>query len=82
MKADGAGGVLLTHYHENEQTEKKQVELCVLTDGGTYDVKYYLLNEAHDNELIKEETLSGTELKINFELPLFTCYYVKFEKKD
>ena len=79
---DGAGGVLLTHYHENEQTEKKQVELCVHTDGGTYDVKYYLLNEAHDNELIKEETLSGTELKMNFELPLFTCYYVKFEKKD
>lgn len=77
---DGKGGILLTHFNNDDATAQKQLDLGVLTEGGKYNVKYYLLDEKHDNELVKEEILDGKELNIKLDMPLFTCYYVEFEK--
>lgn len=78
---DGKGGLLITNYGGEEQREKKRVDLSVYTEGGRYNVRYFLLDDEHDNELIAEETLCGTELKIEIDLPVYTCYCIQFEKK-
>lgn len=77
---DGIGGILITHYNKDEQTSEKQLEIEVLVEKGKYSVKYYLLDEKHDNKLVKEEELDGEELKIKLNMPLFTCYYVELLK--
>ena len=79
---DGKGGVLITHFNNDDDTPEKKVDLSVLTGGGNYNVKYYLLDENHDNELIKEQVVSGEEIIIALDMPLFTCYYIEFEKID
>ena len=67
-------------YNKDEQTSEKQLEIEILVEKGKYSVKYYLLDEKHDNKLVKEEELDGEELKIKLNMPLFTCYYVELLK--
>ena len=78
--ADGKGGVLITHFNNDDNTETKCVDLSLDTEGGEYKIKYYLLDGGHDNEMVKEEIINGKQLKIKLDMPLFTCYYLEIEK--
>ena len=76
----GNGAMLVTHYDDNDETEAKDVKLSFKGFGGKVKVTYYLLDESHDMELMREEIFTADEFSAYVKLPLFTTYLVKFER--
>lgn len=74
--------VMFTHYNDEDETEGKSVTLSlenVKSDNGVR-VEYYLLDETHDQTLVRTDEWKGTEFKTELSLPLFTMYLIKIEK--
>lgn len=74
--------VMLTHFDDDDSAEKRDVKLSLQNIGiqAPVRVSFYLLDEEHDEELVREEILSGTDAAVYLTLPNFTTYLVKIEK--
>ncbi|MBQ4518028.1 MAG: hypothetical protein II997_05540 [Clostridia bacterium] len=87
-KGENTAGMMLTYFHDNDDgfhedmplaEPKKDVCLDIVNPFPGKDVKvqYFVLDEEHSNELVKEETCAGDSFKLNLELPLYSTYYIK-----
>ena len=45
-------------------------------------ISYYILDETHDEELIREEIVTGKTAAAYLTLPNFTTYLIKIEKAE
>ena len=81
-------GIMITYFNDNDDgfhedmpiaEPKKVVCLDIVNPFPGKDVKvqYFVLDEEHSNELIKEGTYTGDAFKLNLELPLYSTYYIK-----
>ncbi len=77
--ADGFGAaVLLTHYEDDDTAPAREVKLTFANaDAGKKKVDYYLLDEAHDCKLVREEIFTAEEFGAYLDVPLFTSYLIK-----
>lgn len=75
----GKGAVLVTHYDDNDATETKTVKLNFAGFGKKVKTEYYLLDEEHDMELMREEIFTADEFASYVKMPIFTTYLIKFE---
>lgn len=75
----GNGAMLVTHYDNNDATEAKDVKLSFKGFGKKVKASYYLLDETHDMELMREEIFTAEEFASYVKMPLFTTYLIKFE---
>ncbi len=72
------GAIMLTHYIDVE--ESLEAEVCVHIEGvGSKGVRaeYYLLDEEHNNILVREETLSSDSFSLRLNMKLFDTYLIK-----
>ena len=76
----GNGAMLVTHYDDNDATEAKDVKLSFKGFNGRVKVTYYLLDETHDMELMREEIFTADQFSAYVKLPVFTTYLIKIEK--
>ena len=81
---NGKMAVLVTHFDENDAAEAKSVKITLADMDITEPVKisYYILDETHDEELIREEIVTGKTAAAYLTLPNFTTYLIKIEKAE
>ena len=82
-KGDGEAAILMTHFNNEDSTQEKTFTLELDGFGGDCDteIEFYLLDETHNNELVRTETYRGDHLTLALTCPNFTCYLLKLKKK-
>ena len=73
-------GIILTHFNDNDYTEKKTACLKIKNAPEHSAVKIYKLDEDIDMALISEEQYSESNMEIAVDLPLFTSYYIEIKE--
>jgi hypothetical protein len=79
---DGEGAaVVLTHYNEEDDTEKKSVcvELCGL--GERTEAEFYLLDDDHRLTLTQKITFAGDRFAWEIDVPNYTSYLILMKRK-
>ena len=77
----GKGGLLITHYDEDDLTPPKDISITLkFPEDGKYKLTYYLTDAEKDNAIVKEELVSGKKASLNLFVRLFDCYYVEIIK--
>ena len=74
---------LMLNYFDDDEKEAKQ-EICIdvknLGLTGPAKVEFYLLDETHDATLVREETVTGSDVKLYVPMTLFSAYLIKIKK--
>lgn len=74
--------VLLTNYTDDDNALAKEVKLSLTgLSEGTWTIRYQLLDETHDNALVREEKTTCTSVDTYVNLPLFGVALVVLEKE-
>ncbi len=73
--------VMLSYFNNDDSMPNKNVKLDLshLSDG-TWQVEYYLLDETHNAELVRSETVCNSEFTVYLNMPLFSTYLIKIKK--
>lgn len=72
-------GVMVTHYNDNDNTAPKKLVLDfagIKAENGV-KVEYFLLDETHDLEKVREETFTAESFSAYLDMPVYSSYYVK-----
>ena len=75
----GNGALLLSHYDNNDDTAEKEVRLVFNGFNDKVKATFYLLDEKHDMQVVREEIFEATQTAICVSMPVFTTYLIKFE---
>lgn len=83
-KGETSAAVLLTHFDDNESAEARKVKLSLADMAFDTPVKlsYYILDETHDEEILREEILTGKTAAVYLTIPNYTSYLIRIEKAD
>ena len=73
-------GVLLTHYNDNDCTDKTSADIVLSGIPKNSSISVYILDENNDMTLYNEITSSSTRCEIILDLPLFTSYYIEIKE--
>ena len=77
--SDTAGAIMITHYEDDDAAAS--CTAAIECNGlGPVRAKWYILDAAHDLELIREETYTADGYTLYAEVPNFTTYLIEFEK--
>lgn len=78
---DGKNSALmLTYYNDDDSSPAKDVCIELKNIKPNSKITYYLLDEIHNNEVIREETFMADTLKTYIKMDLFTTYIIKIEE--
>ena len=72
-------GVMVTYFVDDETAPAKEVTLDfenVKSENGV-KVEYFLLDETHDLEKVREETFTAESFSAYLDMPVYSSYYVK-----
>jgi len=74
--------VMLSYFNDDDNSPKKQVKVTFKNVDNPNGVRleYYVLDEAHDCELVREEIFTAEEFSSYINMPLFTTYLLKIVK--
>ena len=74
--------VMLSYFNDDDNSPKKQVKVTFKNVDNPNGVRleYYVLDEAHDCELVREEIFTAEEFSSYIDMPLFTTYLLKIVK--
>ncbi len=78
-KGEGGASIMLAHYNDDDTAQDEEVEINVSDfgfDGGA-KLEYYLLDEAHDCELIKKEIFTSNNFTTYINMPRNSCILIK-----
>ncbi|MBE6541957.1 MAG: hypothetical protein E7672_05875 [Ruminococcaceae bacterium] len=82
-KNENTCGIMFTYFVDDENQEPGLVEVdiknCEIAPGAT--VEYYVLDEDHDFELVRKETISSENATLFVDAKLFGTYFIKIIKK-
>ena len=72
-------GVMVTYFVDDETAPAKEVTLDFENVKGENGVKveYFLLDETHDLEKVREETFTAESFSVYLDMPVYSSYYVK-----
>ena len=74
--------VLLTNYTDDDTAPAKDVKLSLTgLPEGVWKIGYHLLDETHDNTLVREEKTASTAVDAYVTIPLFGVVLVTLEKE-
>ena len=73
---------MVSYFDSNENANDETVTLNMNGFNAENGVKakYYLIDEEHDLDLVKEEVLSGGSLEVELSMPIYSSYLVMLEK--
>ena len=71
---------MLTHFDDLDEAPAETVCLQIKGLEGNSPIRasYYLLDNKHDNELVKEEIFSGKEFSLYLSMKLFDTMLIRF----
>ena len=71
--------VVLAYFNDNDGAAEKtvKVEFKNVKNGGKVKLEYYLLDEGHDCELVREEIFTSSEFAAYVKMPLYSTYLLK-----
>ncbi len=83
-KGNGKAAVMLTYYDDVDEAEKVTVKLNLknlklISDNKPVVAKIYLLDKDNDAQIVREETLVGTDVSLYLNCDIFTTCLVTFE---
>ena len=83
-KNDEEAALMLTYYNDDDSAGEKNVKINIsdIQISGAVTAKYYLLDENHDLELVKEEVFSGKDFSAYLTMTLNSSYLIKFSSKE
>ena len=72
-------GVMLTYFDDNDAAPTREVKVSFKNVENKNGVRlaYYLLDETHDAELVREEIFTATEFAAYITMPLYSTYLLK-----
>ena len=73
------GAIMLTHFNDDENTPAKEVKLEITGITKNAKVEYYLLDDTHDLELIREETVTSDEFASYIKMDNYTSVLMKIK---
>ena len=76
----GTCAFMLTYFDNNDDAEAKDIALEFVGNGSKVKVSYYLLDENHDNQLMREEIFTADTFRAYLKMNLYTTYFIKVEK--
>ena len=71
--------VMLSYFNDDDNAPEKEVKITFknVENGGRVRLEYYLLDEDHDAELVREEIFTSGEFSAYVKMPLFSTYLLK-----
>ena len=71
--------VMLSYYNDDDTAPEKtvKVELKNINNKNGVRLEYYCLDESHDCELVREETITANDFVAYIKMPLFSTYLLK-----
>ena len=75
--------VMLSYFNDDDNAPEKEVKITFknVENGGRVRLEYYLLDEDHDAELVREEIFTSGEFSAYVKMPLFSTYLLKIIKE-
>jgi len=78
---DKEAAIMLTYFNDNDDTPAQDFRVAV--EGLNFEngakAEYYLLDQAHDLALVREETFTGETFSVPLTLPIFGSYLIKLK---
>lgn len=71
--------VLLTHYNDNDLTDKKEVTIDFTNAPMHSVVEVYVLDEKNDMASCQKASFNSSDFSITLDMPLFTTYYISIK---
>jgi len=80
---DDEACVMFTRYDDNDEAPTKDIEVDFSNEKPCkkITIEYYLLDENHNLELVREEYFSAPSFKVYIKMPNFTTYLLKIKKE-
>ncbi|MBP3361271.1 MAG: hypothetical protein J6N52_10485 [Clostridia bacterium] len=77
------GAVLVTYFNDDDNSPDIETKVGVSGFGGGNEVKaeYYMLDEKHDLELIKEEFFTADKFSLCLNMPLYSSMLIKLKMR-
>ena len=72
--------MMLTYFDPDDHAEAKTLSLEFKKPEGAYKVEYYLVDDEHDHELIREEYFTSDTFKVYLNLGNYSVYDIKITK--
>ncbi len=74
--------VMLSYFNDDDNSPEKEVkvEFKNVANDGKVKLEYYILDEKHDCELVREEIFTSTEFSAYIKLPVYTTMLLKIVK--
>lgn len=67
--------------NDNDNADEMDVKISFENMGSKKrKVSYYLLDENHNEELVRDETVTGESISSYLKMPLFSAYLIKIEE--
>ena len=83
-KGENEAAILISNFAEDDAAPAVQLKIAV--EGFSEDTgilaEYYLLDEDHDMELVREEVFTGVKYAPILPLPLHSIYLIKLTKVE
>jgi hypothetical protein len=73
---------VLTYYNEDDTLPAEQVKVEFTNAGGAKKVLCYVLDEAHDLTLTREEIFTADTFSLYLNMPLHSTVMIKLEKAE
>ena len=72
---------VISFFDDNDNADEKEVKISFENMGEKKrKVSYYLLDENHDEELVRDETVTGESISSYLKMPLYSVYLIKIEE--
>jgi hypothetical protein len=74
--------VMISYFNDDDNLGDKEVkvEFKNVANDGKVKLEYYVLDENHDCELVREEIFTSTEFSAYIKLPIYTTMLLKIVK--
>ena len=76
--------VMLTHYDDNDNAQEKHVRVSFknVDVKDAVKVEYYLLDQEHNLERVREEVFTSNKFAVYVDMPVYTTYLLKVVPAD
>jgi hypothetical protein len=78
-KGKGEQNVMLAYYNDDDNSKEKSIKVTFknVQNNGKVRLEYYVLDNEHDAELVREEIFTSNEFSTYINIPLYTTYLFK-----
>ena len=72
--------MMLTYFDPDDNAEARDLSLEFKKSEGAYKVEYYLVDNEHDHELVREEYFTADTFKVYLSIKNYSVYDIKITK--